>query len=162
MRDPDRHAALEAEAKRQTSVFTALLTKSGNKAINDEFDKLKARRFDVAWYRPGGPESVGKMAKDLGLESEYTLFYSEFSDITHAGSFDRSVKCDAQSVTFEPLRSPERIHTILSIVATLTFRIFQLIIARYAPTELKSFRTAYIHKWRARYRSIPKVVINAM
>jgi len=159
MKDPTKRAALEKEVKRQDAEITAILTNARNKAINDDFDRLKKRHFDVAWYTPAGPYSIGDMAKRLKLEAEYDFFYSHFSDITHAGAFDKHVKFDGKAVVFEPIRSPEGIRTVVNVVATLAFRIFRLIIKKYFAQDMQSFNETYVTKWRTRFLSVPEVIV---
>ena len=104
MKDPAKRTSLEADAKRQDADISAILTNSNNNPINTAFDKLKKKHFDVAWYRPSGPFSIGDMARKLNLNREYDFFYSQFSDISHAGAFEKHVKFDGKAVVFEPLR----------------------------------------------------------
>ena len=156
LKDPIKRAALEAEGKRQDADLTTLLTNATNKPINDQFDKMKNRAFfDVAWYKPTGPQSIGDIAKKLSLGSEYMVFYSQFSDITHASAFDKHIKIDGKTVTFESIRSPEGIDTVVNVVATLAFRVFRLIINKYFPSELQAFNQNYITQWRTRFLSVP-------
>ena len=159
MEDLPKRAALESEASRQDDDISAILTNSNNNLINDAFDKLKQRHFDVAWYRPSGPRSIGDMAKRLKLDAEYDVFYSQFSDISHAGAFEKHVKFDGKAVIFEPIRSPEGIQTVVKVVATLAFRVFRLIIAKYFPQDMHSFKQSYITHWRTRFLSVPEVVV---
>lgn len=151
--------AMEANARKQDADLAIILTNQKNKPISDEFDKLKKKHFDVAWYRPAGPNSIADMVSRLDLESEYEFFYSQFSDITHVGAFDKHVKFDGNAVIFEPLRSPENIDTLVNVVASLAFRLFRLIINKYSPNEMTTFTHNYVSEWRNRFLSIPKVVI---
>ena len=159
MKDPAKCAVIEVEGGKQDAELTNVLTNADNKPINDQFDNMKTRSFDVPWYRPTGPQSIGDIAKKLSLESEYTFFYSQFSDITHAGAFDKHIKFDGKAVIFEPIRSPEGVDTVVNVVASLAFRVFRLIINKYFPSELQTFNQNYITKWRSRFLSVPKVQI---
>jgi hypothetical protein len=159
MKDPAKRAAIEAEGKKQDTELTSVLTNANNKPINDQFDLMKSRAFDVPWYKPTGAQSIGDIAKKLSLESEYACFYSQFSDITHVGAFDKHIKFDDGAVIFEPIRSPEGIDTVVNVVATLAFRVFRLIINKYFPAELQTFNQSYIEQWRIRFLSVPKVKI---
>jgi len=159
MKDLTTRASLEAEARRQDADISGILTNSNNKSINAVFDKLKKRRFDVAWYRPGGPCSIGDIARKLQLDAEYYFFYSQFSDISHAGAFEKHVKFDGKAVVFEPIRSPEGIRTVVNVVATLAFRVFRLIISKYFPQDMQSFNQSYITQWRTRFLSVPEIVV---
>ena len=159
MKDPAKRAAIETEARKQDADLTTVLTNANNKAINDQFDTMKTRAFDVAWYKPTGVQSIGDIAKKLSLESEYAFFYSQFSDVTHAGAFEKHIKFDGKAVIFEPIRSPEVIDTVVNVVATLAFRVFRLIISKYFPSELQTFNQNYITQWRNRFLSVPKVTV---
>jgi hypothetical protein len=161
MMGPKGFAALELEkeAKKKDGEISSILTNMNNKAINDEFDRMKKRHFDVAWYNPSGPSSIGDMARKLGLEAEYDLFYSQFSDISHGGAFERHVKYDGRGVVFEPIRCPEEIRPLVNIVATLAFRILRLMIAKYFPQDMESFADTYIREWQSRFLSVPEVVV---
>lgn len=159
MKDPAKRAALEKEAIRQDADTTTILTNKNNNLINNYFDKLKKRNYDVAWYRPAGPHSIGDMTKQLKLESEYYFFYSQFSNITHAGAFEKHVKFNGKAVVFEPIRSPEGIDILVNIVVTLTLRVFILIIKKYFPKKLKQFTQNYKNRWRGPFLSVPNVVV---
>ncbi len=159
MKDPTKRAILEKKAIKQEAEITAVLTNAKNKSINDEFERLKKRHFDVPWYKPAGPSSIGEMTRKLSLEKEYDFFYSHFSDISHAGAFEEHVKFDGKAVNFEPIRSPKDIRTIVFVVATLAFRIFRLIINKYFPQDIQSFTERYITQWRTPFLSIPEVII---
>lgn len=158
LQDPCKRAALEKEAKKRESDISRFLSSAINKEVNDAFDKLK-KRYDVAWYRPCGPSSIRQVADAVKLEAEYDFFYSHFSDISHAGAFDKHVKICPQGIVFEPIRSPEGIRTLVNIVATLAFRTYRLIIKKYFPQEVQSFNFSYVTKWRARFQSVPDVVV---
>lgn len=159
MKDPVKRAALEAEGRKQDADLTTILTNAKNKPINDQFDKMKTRLFDVAWYNPTGPKSIRNIAKLLSLDSEYAFFYSQFSDITHAGAYDKHIKFDGKAIIFEPIRSPEGIDTVVNVVAAIAIRVFRLIINKYFPSELEPFNHEYITQWRTRFLTVPKVVI---
>lgn len=159
VKDATNPAVLEKKAKKQDADISAILTNTNNKPINDAFDKIKKRHFDVSWYKPGGPSSIADMAERLRLDAEYDLFYSQFSDISHAGAFEKHVKFDGKAVVFEPIRSPEGIRTTVTVVATLAFRVFRLIITKYFPQEIQSFSESYITQWRTRFLSVPDVIV---
>ena len=159
MQDLTKRTALENEARRQDTNLTNILTNKNNKSINDQFDQMKKRHFDVHWYQPTGANSIGDIANKLSLESVYSFFYSQFSDITHASAFDKHIKFDGNAVIFEPLRSPEGIDTVVSVIATLAFRVYRLIIKKYFPNDLQSFNQSYITQWRTRFWSVPNVVV---
>ena len=159
MKDPTKRTSLEKEAIKQDADITTILTNKNNHLINNYFDKLKKRNYDVAWYRPAGPHSIRDMTKQLKLESEYYFFYSQFSNITHAGTFEKHVKFDGKAVVFEPIRSPEGIDVLVSIVVALTLRVFILIIKKYFPKELKQFTQNYKNRWRGPFLSVPKVIV---
>lgn len=159
MKDPAKRAALEAEARKQDAEISGILTNANNNAINAAFDGMKKRHFDVAWYRPSGPSSIGDMAKRLNLDAEYDFFYSEFSDISHAGAFEKHIKFDGGAVVFEPIRSPERIRAVVNIVSTLALNVYRLVIDKYVPEEMDTFNKNYITRWRNRFLSVPEVVV---
>lgn len=159
MKDPAKRRSLESEANRQDADISAILTNPSNNTINTTFDKLKKRHFDVAWYRPNGPSSIGDMARKLNLGAEYDFFYSQFSEISHAGAFEKHVKFDGKAIVFEPLRSPEGIRTVVNVVATLAFRIFLLMNAKYFPQDMQSFAQSYVDDWRTRFLTVPEIVV---
>jgi hypothetical protein len=159
MKDSKKSAILEAEARRQDLNISRILTNSKNNSINAVFDKLRKRHFDVAWYRPSGPCSIGDIAKKLQLDAEYDFFYSLFSDISHVGAFEKHVKFDGKAVVVEPIRSPEGIRTVVNVVATLALRVFRLIIGKFFPQDMESFKQSYITQWRTRFLSVPEIVV---
>ena len=66
---------------------------------------------------------------------------------------------DGKEVFFEPIRSPEGIDTVVTVVASLAFRIFRLIINKYFPQDIRPFADRYITQWRTRFLSVPEVII---
>lgn len=158
MQDPAKRATLEAEARRQDADLTNILTNVTNEPINDQFEHLKKRHLDVHWYVPTGAKSIRDITAKLSLETDYE-FFSQFSDITHAGAFEKHVKFDGKGVFFFPVRSPEGIDALVNVTVNLAFRLYSLIIKTYFPSDLGSFNETYVTQWRSRFLSIPKVVL---
>ncbi|MBE3138721.1 MAG: hypothetical protein IMZ63_02765 [Actinobacteria bacterium] len=150
---------MEKEARKEDADITAILTNKNNNLINQYFDKLKKKKHDVAWYKPFGPNSINDMIKQLQLESEYYYFYSYFSNIAHAGSFEKRIKFDGKAVLFEPIRNPEGMRTLVSVVVPLVLWTFILIIEKYLPKELNIFTQRYMKHWRKPFLSVPNIVV---
>jgi hypothetical protein len=148
------------EAHRQVKEIDRVLGSDENKSINEEFNNLKTkskRPYDPAWYRPWGPKSIGEMAGKLGRNSEYEVFYSQLSNVTHSGAFKQYVRFEGKNLVFEPIRHLKGIKTLLTIVITLAFRIYRMILAHYRFGELENFKTKYINEWQKRFFSIRDV-----
>ena len=149
----------ENDARRQDAVIGKFLSDPQNRAFNDAFEKIKRKNSDVHWYQPGGPNSVRDMAKRLNLDVEYDVFYSQFSDVSHATAFDKNVKFRNGTIILEQIRNPEGFRTVVNHVSTLALEIFRSIIARYFPQDMEAYNLTYVTKWRERFFSVPEVVI---
>lgn len=148
----------ENKAKEELEQIENLLDRNAYKEINQEFDRLKGgRKYDVAWYRPWGPKSLGHMASKLGLKAEYLILYDEFSRIMHATDFQRHVVIGEGLINFEPVRKLDEFGFLVSIVINLSIRVYRTILHHYRSAEIQNFNNKYANEWRNRFLSIKKV-----
>lgn len=157
MGDPSYASKLEQKAKKQELAINSILANGDYKDINAEFDRIKKRDHDQHWYSPWGPSSIRDMANRLQLDSEYTVLYSQFSDVTHSTAFKKHIGFDGEAAIFEPVRHLKGIKTLLSVVISLAIKIYRSILTKYRPGELSNFNRKYQEEWRERFRTIKTV-----
>lgn len=150
---------MQQEAIKQIASIDKLLLKDEFKDINAEFDKMRkpGRDYDERWYRPCGAKSIADMARQLGIEPLYDIFYSQFSEIAHSEAFRKHVSFKEAGIVFEPIRQLEGIGTFLTTVLTVAIRIYQSILKEYRPGELSNFSRKYSEEWRSRFLNIKQV-----
>lgn len=115
---------------------------------------------DREWYRPFGVSSVRDMARSLGEEANYKVFYSHYSQITHGLSLDRQMhfKPENREVVFDHIRTLDGIDGVFQMTFTYALRIFRVVLGRFRPSEVEVFDRRYKDEWRSAYRRIPSVV----
>jgi hypothetical protein len=148
------------EAQAQAKQIDDLLLQDGYRPINGEFDKLRRkskRSYDLPWYRPWGPNSIGDMAGKLNRSSEYKMFYARFSAITHSGAFQEHVQFEDDKLIFHPIRYLKEMKTIISFSVSTALGIYRSILAHYRFGELENFKLKYLNEWKERFWSIPDV-----
>jgi hypothetical protein len=151
----------EGEAKQQVDAIDDLLAKLPYDQINQEFVRLKGnKKFDVPWYRPGGPNSIADMAAKVGYGAEYEVFYSQYSQIMHASDQLCNVRFGPDSITFEPIRKLDRLKTILNVGIGFSIRTYQSVLRKYRPQELANFSRKYMHEWQKALLTIKEVAYN--
>ena len=155
--DPDEEKQKMEEAKKQIANIDKILGQSEFRDINDEFDKIKKRQHDEPWYKPGGPSSLKDMANRLGLNSEWELFYTQFSEISHAQALRKHIRFKKNEIVFEPIRYLEGIDVLLRMTLSFAIRTYRTILQHYRPEELTNFGRKYLTEWRERFWSIKGV-----
>jgi len=150
---------MQEEARKQVAIIDELLSKDDYKEINAEFDKMKkpVRIYDQPWYQLCGAKSIAAMARQLQIEPQYDIFYSQFSEIAHSEAFRKHILVKEEGIVFEPIGHLEGIQTFLNIVLILALRIYQTILNEYRPGELSNFSRKYSEEWRSRLHTIKDV-----
>ena len=149
----------QEDIQKQIASIEKLISNDDYRALNHEFEKMKSKKtgLDVDWFRLGGPKSRYKMAKNLGFEAQYTIFYSQYSDAMHATATKEHIKFEDEILTFVPLRNLEGIKSLLQPVMTYCLAIYQAVLGYFRPGELQNFARKYATEWRQRFLSIKTV-----
>lgn len=128
------------------------------RSTNEEFEKLRGdRERDVAWYVPGGVQSVRDMAAILRREWEYITIYSMYSQTVHSQSFETQVSVDDGKVVLEPIRDNKYVATVLSNSLSYAFGVQQDALKRYRPSEVNHYVEKYRNEWREGYLSLAEI-----
>jgi hypothetical protein len=125
--------------------------------IDKDFDAKKVGLKDKEWYVVGGVHTFRDMAKTVGMEGYYKVFYSAFSDVTHGLAFDMQARFSGEQVIFEPIRNLRELDQIFRNAFTFAMEIYRSILTHYRPGEIERFNTKYINEWRNRFLSVKKI-----
>lgn len=131
--------------------------------VNSLFDQQASNSGkDVEWYRPSGPTSIRDMAKRLGDEALYKVFYSQYSQATHGLSIGHQLHFDAKTgaIVFDHIRTLKSLDLVFQMTATHAIRVFNLCLKYFRPGELEAFSRKYNAEWKNPHRSIPIVSKN--
>lgn len=122
-----------------------VLNKEQYKDINNEFEGLKRKRnFEVNWYVPNGVNSLCKMAEDVDLLSEYKVFYSSLSQITHPTEMFKKVQFLDKKIVFEPIRDLKGSDLIFRLAFNFAVGMYRRILEFYRPSEIQNFSKKYV------------------
>ncbi|HXP45791.1 MAG TPA: DUF5677 domain-containing protein, partial [Terriglobales bacterium] len=129
-----------------------LLSRAPFDAVNARFEPHYSRRgYDAPWYVVYGAPSIRKVAEEIGRLNEYSYIYSPFSGTTHGSDMWKSIVVGDQNVEMNAVREPHDIPRIVQLAATLSFRVYRLILRQYREGEEASFNRKYVQEWRARF-----------
>jgi len=149
---------LHEAGRQQIEEIDRVLSQPELSAINADFEQnRKGKRNDPAWYVPLGQRSFRTIAKAVGRESEYTIFYSGASEVMHTSSYDPHVKVGKGELTFEPIRSLEGIQNVFRFSVGLAFRTFRRVLEEYRAGELAAFSRKYLEKWQKEFLNFPEI-----
>ena len=97
------------------------------------------------------------MAKKVGKEGMYKVYYSLFSNIAHGLSFDEQVGFTKGNVVYKPIRNLMKLDQIFRNSLNFAFEIYQKMLKYYRLEEIENFKRKYISEWRNRFISIKKI-----
>lgn len=143
-----------AQAQQQVDEINTVLARTAYKDINAAFDVKKPRCFDNPWYQP---LSIRQLAQDLGLVSEYDVFYGLFSDVAHSRALQQHIKIRGDTAAMRPIRHLEGIDTVLLYVVTAGERLYQAVLNKYRPDECENLARKYLDDWGPRLENIGRV-----
>jgi len=83
------------------------------------------------------------MAKKVGKEGMYKVFYSLFSNIAHGLSFDKQIGFTKGNVVFKPIRNLIQLDQIFRNSLNFTFEIYRKMLNYYRPGEIENFNREY-------------------
>lgn len=158
----EKYEPQQADIKKDTDSKETILNSNSFRDINKKFEKRKNKRsgMDVDWFKLYGTKNRFEIAKDLGLEAQYTILYKEYSDIMHASAADHHIKFNDDAIRFIPIRHLEDIRKLLRPIITFSMEIYRTILTHYRPDELINFSKNQEAPWMHRVRSIRKAKYN--
>lgn len=162
--DKERWNELKKEAKRQIVDLDAILANPANSSINSAYESMrnKKRDYDVEWYAPTGAATVFQIAKLLGYEAEYKMFYSTFSGVVHASDSSKHLLVDGANAAMASIRSFESVQTVYSYTFSMMLRVYLAVVKRYRPEEKVNFSKKYEQEWRHRILTIKSITYNTV
>jgi hypothetical protein len=126
-------------------------------AINAEFDRIKKGQKDKEWYCPAGVNNFREMAKAVGKEGQYKVFFGHFSGVTHGVALDKQISFSKEQVVYEPIRNLTEMDQILRCALTLAVAIYRTVLHHYRYGELENYDRKYVNEWRSRFLSVKAV-----
>jgi hypothetical protein len=135
----------------------------------DEIDKLLLRRggatmfapkmnrkgkmVEPTWTQVGGANNLSDIATQCGQEDEYREFYGLFCRDTHAAVLLKKI----QKQSVEGIRTLHGFRMVTRFALSLTFDLYEALIAKYLPTDLATFQALRRGDWKQRYDKISDV-----
>ena len=154
----DSQPTLESEAKNHLDEVNRILSQPELRATDESFEKKKRKaKHEPRWYSGHGVASIRQLAKSIGRNAEYNLFYSIASKITHSASYKNHIRFAGKQIKFKPIRNLEGIGILLHFVFVATFRTYRVVLEHYRIGELASFGKKYLEEWRSSFLSIKAV-----
>lgn len=154
--------AVDPEAIKDFPSFVEAINRS---LSSEEFATVNARYdanrrkdgTDAPWHKIAGAESVFAIARDIGREHEYRVFYALGSDVVHASSYHGSVTFTSEGLSVAPIRSPFGITEIVHQVTNLAVAAFRKLLEAYRPGEVENFLRKYMTEWRSLFLNVPSI-----
>lgn len=144
-----RRPGLAEAALTQLAEVRRILQQPALRAIDEQFDKLKRKRgYDPDWYVVAGAKSVAQIAKVVGRQHEYAVFYSKGSVVTHSGSYRDHLRFVGQEVRFKPIRHIADLNNLLNFAGSVAMHTYKRVIMQYRPAEILAFTKKYTEDWR--------------
>ena len=131
-------------------------------ATNMEFDafrKKSGKPYEPDWYKVLDKRSIKAIAKELQRLPEYTIHYSQASQVTHSTSYKDQMTFKRRGVSATPIRNLADAHTAFNFAFTTAMHVFHRVLAFYRSEELLQFSRTYVNEWRSAFVSIPHLVI---
>ncbi len=154
----DLFDGLQSQVDQTIGNLEKKLTAPELKDVHTQFDRLRKTGKRVKdWYTLDGVENLRDMAKVIGSQAMYRVFYSHFSESTHGGSIARHMSFRKGEVLFEPVRNPIDWDQVVRNALTFIFQVYRCVIKKYCASEEAQFRNIYETEWRQRFLNIGKV-----
>src|SRR5690606_21084989 len=115
------------------------------------------KKHDPAWYVPFGRGSVRDLCKATKRLHEYEVFYSASSEKMHSSDYKSHITIGNGTVTFEPIRSLEGLHSTLNWAISVALHCYQVVLAKYRPGQLQEFSRRYLENWREAFMNMPRI-----
>ena len=130
------------------------------KQINSLFGPLaKKLGREPAWYRPGGPSSVGDLARRLHRGDAYQVLYRQWSEVSHGSRTKPHIQIHSGGkLLIQPIRSIDGLDQVLSLGGTIAERAIHLILREYRPGEIQQFARKRQTDWKGKLQ-IPEIKV---
>lgn len=126
------------------------LARPGYAEAYAEYQRLSARR-PAQWYQLfGGPNTLRKLAREVGREGAYEGLYGEWSILGHAKDalLRHLVESQNGSPAVRPIRNPNTIPQTVSHAVSFALEATRLMIEKYRPDERTRYGEWYVRDVR--------------
>jgi hypothetical protein len=124
----------------------------------DEYKKNNPRqRHEPDWYKVLGKRTLKEIARELGRASEYLLYYSKGSQVTHSQSYKDQFNFGAKGVAAHPIRNVADIHAAFNLAFCNAIKVFIQVLKSYRNEELPAFSRMYLTEWRQAFTNILEI-----
>jgi len=145
----------EEELRKIVTTLTAILGKPKFKDIDARYEEdYKKKKYDQAWYKMTGINSLKKIAREVGFEAGYLLEYSMLSGIAHGTFMVNQVRQSERDFTIEPIRQIDNIKRICSSSISLSLELYMQFIDYYRKSERPDFDAKYLQEWKSRHKKL--------
>jgi hypothetical protein len=149
----------QADIRKVVDSIEELLNRDTYRETNLNFENNKSKK-KVEWFRPGGPRNRYEMAIDVGLQAEYLIFYSYYSDVVHVTATHEHIEFKDGYMILTPIRHLEGIRALLNTALVYVLNIYEIVLGHYRPEEVQNFKKKYVSEWRRKFLSIKNVKYN--
>jgi hypothetical protein len=149
---------IKAIGKQQLTQIEEVLSQPKLAEVNADFDNhRKKRNHDPSWYVPLGPQNLRAIARAVDKLGQYTLLYSQASEVMHTSSYDGHIAIGKGEITFQPIRSLEGFRTVFQASVADAIATYRRVLQEYRPEELPGFSKKYLEKWQKDFMSFPQI-----
>jgi hypothetical protein len=121
------------------------------RTVSQEIDKRK-KLSDVKWFQLfGGPSDHRALAKQLGYEYEYEVFYRLDSNAVHGAWVQDHISIKNDIARSVPIRGLRDFGRVADVVWTAGFRSTEKVISHFRPGELPAFVNQFIPRGKLRW-----------
>jgi hypothetical protein len=114
------------------------------RVVSKEIDKRK-KLSDVKWFQLfGGPSDHRALAKKLGYESEYEVFYRLDSNAVHGAWAQDHISIRDEIARSVPIRGLRDFGRVAEVVWNSGFRSTEKVISHFRPGELLTFFKQFV------------------
>jgi len=138
-------------AKSQVQEIDRVLSQPKFAPINEDFEKHRNGKRQVAWYVPLGQRSFAALTRAVHKESLYAIFYSLASEVMHTSSYDLHVRFGDDKVTFQPIRYLEGFEKVFRFSVSIALLTYMRILKEYRAGELPVFGRKYKDQWQKEF-----------
>ncbi|MBB1632267.1 DUF5677 domain-containing protein [Cupriavidus sp. UME77] len=154
-------AEQQSGAATQIADIDRVLAQPSLSPYNDLFDAgRKKRKYDPHWYELAGVKTIRDIAVQVQRVSEYSMFYSRGSAITHSQSYRDHIRFSGATLHMLPIRDVGDVHAVLRSAFLVAFQSFETTIRFYRAAELGAFARKYRDDWRQEFLNIPTLVMS--
>jgi hypothetical protein len=142
------------ELTREKRAIDAFLAKPPYAEIDSKFQQRNGtREQDLPWYEVygmqfGSKNTIRKICEELGVLNSYYKIYCVLSQITHGSDLGENILVGFRDAN--PIREVEEIPMVASLAASLSLRLYRLIIRTYCTNETERFEQKYLRDWEPR------------